>query len=546
MKLHKAFSSLINFPLIKNDDKKYFRNSNIHKKDFFLTLNIADDDNFARSINNKFEKKLIMNKMNNLRIWKKGKNNDIYSPNWTSNKNILRNIKNKLNLETNDLCLNNLDKISYRKIFKTQSNNIFNSYLTAKNYKFLNQLKSKYFNLNTNLEKLSSNSKKLCFDNYISNLLNHERNKISNNEKEFKNAIKKENLILNNDIKKFENFQVHQNLKFRNSDKEVQKFIKANSLIYEIVKGNMLEYHSILNKIQHIIKEIYKLEEYVLYVYQILEIDTKDFKELEGHKIIKNPTNQIETEKNINNIFMHSKILFNKTFKNILDELTLDVDKIYLSINNKEKIILKKLEENEDIKRSRFKLQNEFEREMKNHEKKYDNYMSEYISLLNYYEEEIEKYNLNEKNTQFSDDFQNYIYYLSQIKDVLLDKEEKKQINTPINLTFGNIIIPCLEEVKRKEFFVEAIIKKMEFLEQNDPILFNKCIYNIKLNNRTKKLKKEKKLMKLKEIEEKLKIIEKHKKIIIQNKYRYNLPSHHRIKESFSDSKIKTNQNLNS
>ena len=74
----------------------------------------------------------------------------------------------------------------------------------------MNHLKTKYFKLNINADKLLSNSKKLCFDNYISNLLQHERNKINTNEKEYQTSLNKEEVILNDDIKKFEVFQINQ------------------------------------------------------------------------------------------------------------------------------------------------------------------------------------------------------------------------------------------------------------------------------------------------------------------------------------------------
>lgn len=153
MKLHKAFSSLITFPKINNKNKRdNIRNKKI-KKDIFLTLNIPDDVNFARNIKNKFEKKLLTSKMHNMKLWKKGSNN-IYSRNWTSNKNLFRKIEKNINAKKNGLYINTIDQNNYREIFKTESKNIFNNYLTARNYEFVNQLKSKYLKLNTNIPKL--------------------------------------------------------------------------------------------------------------------------------------------------------------------------------------------------------------------------------------------------------------------------------------------------------------------------------------------------------------------------------------------------------
>ena len=254
MKLHKAFSSLNSFPKINSRKKLNDKIKKIEERNFFLTINTADDVNFAKDINDKIEKKLMTKRMNNLKLIKKSNHNDIYSPNWTRNKNILRNLKKNLNLETNNFFFNTYDRKDYKEVFKTESRNIFNSYLTAHNYKYVYLLKNKFLKLNTNADKLLSNSKQLGFDNYISNLLKNERNKISTNEREYQNSLNKENTILNKDIKKFGIYQVNQNLKFQNSEGTVQKYIKANSILFEAMKQAQLEYHATYNKIQNYIK----------------------------------------------------------------------------------------------------------------------------------------------------------------------------------------------------------------------------------------------------------------------------------------------------
>ena len=70
--------SLITFPKIKENKKIYYNNKNIGSKDCFLTLNYTDDVNFAIVASNKLERKLILGKINNLRLLKRGNNNDIY------------------------------------------------------------------------------------------------------------------------------------------------------------------------------------------------------------------------------------------------------------------------------------------------------------------------------------------------------------------------------------------------------------------------------------------------------------------------------------
>ena len=62
--------------------------------------------------------------LSNMKLWKKGSNN-IYSRNWTSNKNLFRKIEKNINAKKNGLYINTIDQNNYREIFKTESKNIF-------------------------------------------------------------------------------------------------------------------------------------------------------------------------------------------------------------------------------------------------------------------------------------------------------------------------------------------------------------------------------------------------------------------------------------
>jgi len=503
MQLHKAFSSIINCPKI--EQRKNLYNTFKKEKEFFETMYTPDDVNFAKDINKKIERQIIARKMNNLRLLKRKNKNDIYSPNWMSNKNILRKHKQELNIKTNEIDIKIFDRNNYKNIFRNQSRNVFNSYVTARNYKHMSQLKSKYLKLAITTEKLLSNSKKLNFDNYISDLLKKERNKISIKETEFQKSLNKENHTLDKDIKKFEIFQVNQNVKFQKTENETQKFHKNNNLIFEAVKMNMQEHHAILNRIMREIKDIVRLEEVVLSIYKILGYDEKatNYELLTKIRIMLDATNQSDIEKNIRKVFMQANIIFNQLFKDVEFQLDSDEEKIFYAINNWENIVLKKIMEREDILRSMDNMENEFEQYMTKYKKKYNNYLSEYLEILKNYEEEMERYNMTEKYSQLSKEFIYIINDLSEIKDLLFNKKSKKLNFFYENLIYGNTIIPCLEILKQKEFFVDDIIKTMEKYEKKDPEIFNKCITNCKFINKMEKIEIERKLLEEKEVEKK-------------------------------------------
>ena len=75
--------------------------------------------------------------MHDLKLLKRKNKNDIYSPNWTSNKNILRNHKKDLNIKPNDIDII-YNRNDYKNIFRNQTRNIFNQFkfnIISMNYK---------------------------------------------------------------------------------------------------------------------------------------------------------------------------------------------------------------------------------------------------------------------------------------------------------------------------------------------------------------------------------------------------------------------------
>ena len=166
--------------------------------------------------------------------------------------------------------------------------------------------------------------------------------------------------------------------------------------------------------------------------------------------------------------------------------------------------------------------------------------MKEYLSILQDYEAELEKYNLNIKNSKLLNKYNN-IELKTKIKKFLFKEKNKEQKINKEKYIYSDLIIPCLEKLKQKEFFLNNIINKMEYYKEKDPLLFNKCLTECKLQNKIIKLEKEKNHIIERNIQEKLKILEKNSKIIIRDKYRYNSNSlkPKKIKISFSDNKIR-------
>ena len=270
--LKKAFSSLIKYPKIGpmrqlND----IYNATKYKKKTFLTLT-TDDIDFATIQNNIIDYKIKNIKEFGKKPWEKSMNNNIYSSQWTYNKSIIKKVKNNISVETNKNNYNILNFKNHKKLFKNDTAQIFNAYSTLKNYKFKNKLKKKY-PLDPKFKNMISNTKDICFNNYVINLLKKERVNIHSKEIGYKKALKKEENILNNDIKNFDNYKSQEKVKLKNMEQNLQNKININFSIFEIIKQKSHEHRVIMDEIKKILNNIIKFKYYGLFINQLLGVE---------------------------------------------------------------------------------------------------------------------------------------------------------------------------------------------------------------------------------------------------------------------------------
>ena len=530
--LKKAFSSLIKYPKIGpkrnlNDINNY--NSTHYKQKPFFTLT-TDDIDFSTIQNSIIDYKIYKIKKFGKKPWEKSMNNNIYSPQWTCNTKIIKNIKNNISVETNNI----LNFRNHKKFFKKNTETIFNAYSKFKNYKFKNELKEKY-PLDPTINNIISNTKKLCFNNYVINLLKNERINIHSKEIGYKKALKKEENILNKDIKNFDNFKSQEKIKFKNLEKNLQNKINENLAIFEVMKQISHKHRLIMDEIKKILIDIIKFKNYGIFIHHILGVENDVLAQSDlGEKkfSVSNSLNYNEIEKIVKSIYSQSKKIFNKNYDEVIEELKFDPYKIYNIIEKKENMIMQLLSKKENINFERNLCLKDYKRELEIGQNKFSKYMSEYILYLEDYEREIEEIIYNEPNSK-NYEYQKYMINLFyEIKKSLI-KGNQKKIYNDIYL-YSNLVIPCLVELQNKEKLINKLIKQMEFYENNDKHLFNTNINKIKLENKIIKFKEERESLRTKEIERKEKIVEKNNQVIITGKYKYNLPHKLNRVNSFS------------
>ncbi len=544
--LKKAFSSLVVLPKISSNSSllniSNIKSGNLNeaKKETFLTIT-TDDIGFAMDQNNIIEKKILNIKKIGSKPWETSTDNDIYNPYWTRNRNIISQIKNNINSDGNKFNLSTIK--SHKKYFRQKTQNIFISYSTAKNYKFKNELKMKYSQLNTNPAGLISNIKKICYNNFVLDLIKEERSKINTKEIGYQKALNYEEKILRNDIKSFDEYKSQEKEKLKKLELELLKKISENSSLFEVIKLKLHEHRVTLAEIRKYLKSIIKLKGYGVFLYKIFGFDYKKLEKVDigDEKVLSNELSEMEVLKIIKKMLSQKESLFNNTYDELVELLKNDPLKIFTVINNKEKIILKFLNEKENINYERNLNMQSFRKEIQVYEKKYNEYLDEYLIYLNEFEKENEKVQLISPNQKILE-FNNYLIDLyNEIKTCLMGDEKPKKIKKDDVLIFRNLVIPSIKELKSKEIYINKLIGEMTFYEEHDKVIFSKYLNKRKIENKAKKIKQEKEILKIKENKRNDKILEKINQIIITGKYKYNPPnkihSLHKIKSFSNDSK---------
>ena len=401
----------------------------------------------------------------------------------------------------------------------------------------------KYSQLNTNPAGLISNIKKICYNNFVLDLIKEERSKINTKEIGYQKALNYEEKILRNDIKSFDEYKSQEKEKLKKLELELLKKISENSSLFEVIKLKLHEHRVTLAEIRKYLKSIIKLKGYGVFLYKIFGFDYKKLEKVDigDEKVLSNELSEMEVLKIIKKMLSQKESLFNNTYDELVELLKNDPLKIFTVINNKEKIILKFLNEKENINYERNLNMQSFRKEIQVYEKKYNEYLDEYLIYLNEFEKENEKVQLISPNQKILE-FNNYLIDLyNEIKTCLMGDEKPKKIKKDDVLIFRNLVIPSIKELKSKEIYINKLIGEMTFYEEHDKVIFSKYLNKRKIENKAKKIKQEKEILKIKENKRNDKILEKINQIIITGKYKYNPPnkihSLHKIKSFSNDSK---------
>ena len=504
------------------------------KMGIFMT--ISDDMRFAENQIEKIDDILKKDKENEQKPWEKHVSNNIYNLNGKTNYQLLRELTQRFKIVKADVSKIDWSKQPY--LNNRQVNQIIDGNKISKRVLEKAKIEKKIRDKKVYLNEFAAQTKSISLNNLKMKLINKERVKVSQKEKDYENALDYELKSLEKDIENFDKYKIEAKQRIKNEEITLNQLIQKNKILYEENKRQLHEYKYIVEEIIRHIKLIINYKTYASFVHTLLD---------EENKILSINLNEYInyknwTEKDLNKYIKKALNELNLYLKEIsLNEKTLDL----LSDNNRLELLFQIMEDN--ILQV-FKKREAFEAEEK---KIMEENMKIYDKLMNDYEDNKAKYEIylteleeeKAKLNKYHMDPELYDYYTEM--NILLDdicqfvvedknKEMKKSLSQ-LNLTTGKTedesgfylkrdVNNCFEIIKEKQFYIQNLIAEIESYKAEDPELLRIIIGEVRINNRIERREIERQKNLKIELTKRENIIKKYRQNIIRNKYKFKEP----------------------
>ena len=501
-----------------------------------------DDKGFAQEQVEKIIQNLYLQQQLKLKPWQKDSYKNIYSSSGKSNHQLLKNLRGRVNSGKTPVNLSNISNNRYYK--ENEIKTINTSQEISKHVLSNSEIKLKYKPPLTDLKKYTEQTKQICKNNMLSDLIKIERNKMLKKQNDYNNALKYELESLNKDILKFEKYATSEFIQKSQRSKEYNT-IKSNiKVLAEKIKHLSQEYHAIKVEMQRTIKNINDKKIYVNFFHKLFggepELKKINLEDLNFHSLNDNELHSITLK-------IDSEMKKYKSQENLLITATQeefseggDSNKIDIVFNIMESNIMKTLATKEKIRNESVSMANNWEKEkeeliymIKQNEKEYKILMDEYLREKKCVE--LISFNSNGYNNYMK---KLHIELFESIKDATINN--KSDINE-YNI-IDKIVKPNLDEIKTKENKIDKLLFEMEKYSVEDNNLFNNSVTKIKNENKILKYMSDKNNRDIENSLRNAKILEKVNKIIItgKNKYKMHAPLYLLKKQNNNKKELKT------
>ena len=461
----------------------------------------TDDSLFALSQIRNMDR-YISKRINKKTIWKE-KPRNIYEINTSRNCKEIKNIKDKIHQSRFENS-KNFDlkyEINKKKYFPVEKVAIVNDakVIIKKMEDELNKNKSVstfFVKKRVDIQTFAIQNREICLKNNMIKILNEEKNKIKQKEKDYAKALDDANKGLIKDQEAFEKFIVRHKLLIKQKELEVEQAIRnRKKLIDEAYKIN-LEIRIKQDEIEKYIKNIISCFSYAEFIYRIIR--SQAMKDININRLIIKPSkNRAE---DINYLIQTTFELFgflledeNGNGKN--NDINFDAEQMTYLFNSLEAMIMKNIDERDMIIKE-METQNNYseliflQNRKSKHEEELKFLQKELDYLINTSQPIDEDYKAKIDNAQ------RYINeILIELNDII-DFDNKLFFfnhNEENNIT--KMVFNILHNIENKLIFYMNEIENIENSQKDTDDTFKNVIEKIKTENKRIKYKNSKKLL---------------------------------------------------
>ena len=492
-----------------------------HNK-FLITQ--PDDKGFAQEQVDKLYQGMYLRSQMKLKPWEKNSFQNIYKSSGKSNHQILKNLKMKIKVNSSNSIasedLSNKNKYYKDNVLKT----INNSQEISKQILINSQVRRKFKQPSANIQTYTIQTKQICIDNMISDLIKIERKNMKKRINEYENALKNEIRHLDKDIFSFEQYTTNELFKRNLRSKYLNSIEATKKNLNEVMKNCSQEYHSLKADIPKTLKLINDKKIYVNFFHKLFggepelaecnldDMDFQNMSEPELHSV----TLMVESEMN------KSKPEDNILLTSTDEELMGNINKIDLVFKFMEEKILKTLEKKEQLRNEILEIKEERENMQKEMEKKIHEREKEYKSVLQEYE--AEKENGEEFVSLSKEEYIDFIRKLHiELFECVKDIDIKNKSDIDEYNIIDKIIKPTFCEIKEAERKIDSLIIEMGKYSKEDKELFNISVNKVKNENKILKFHQERYNRERANTLRNANILEKINKVMVTGKYKYKM-----------------------
>ena len=500
----------VKFPELKSHNK------------FLITQ--PDDKGFAQEQIDKLYQGMYLRRQMKLKPWEKNSFQNIYKSSGKSNHQLLQNLKMKIKVNSsNSITPEDLsNKYNYYKGHELRT--ISNSQEIAKQIQINSQVRRKFKQPSANIKTYTIQTKQICIDNMLSDLIKLERKNMQKRIHEYEKALKNEIRHLDKDIFSFEQYTTNEMFKRNARSKYMNSIETMKKNLNEVIKNCSQEYHSLKAEIPKTLKLINDKKIYVNFFHKLFggdpeladcnldEMDFQNMPESELHSVTLMVENEMKKSKPEDNILLTSTD----------EELMGNINKIDLVFKFMEEKILKTLDKKEQLRNEIIAITEERENEKKELEKKIHEREKEYKSVLQEYE--AEKENGEEFVSLSKEEYIDYIRKLHiELFECVKDIDIKNKSDIDEYNIIDKIIKPTFCEIKEAERKIDSLIIEMGKYSKEDKELFNISVNKVKNENKILKFHQERHNREIASTMRNANILEKINKVMVTGKYKYKM-----------------------